>query len=40
VGENAELAHCKAVHVPDGDRAIAVLQHDVGLAVAVLTQDI
>jgi hypothetical protein len=35
VGETAGLADCRAVHVPDGDRATVILQHEVGLAVAV-----
>ena len=35
VGENAGLADCKAVHVPDGDRATVILQHEARLTVAV-----
>jgi hypothetical protein len=35
VGENAGLADCRAVHVPNRNRATVVLQHDVSLAVVV-----
>jgi hypothetical protein len=35
IGETAGLADCRAVHVPDGDRATVILQRDVGLAVTV-----